>query len=204
MMSKVLKILKWALLGSLLIGSLAVAGFVIYLETSFNRAVSLEQQEHMFRIFDEQPELPDYFIETINKYYPNYFQTGLWESVLRQILTHKNDGCPCREIYLHPGIVNWKPIRFKRYIVLLEIEERYSQQRCYEIKMALNHFGNDVNGAYEASEFYFGKELNALDEREILKMHLMRSATLRRRTLYFEDRLDKVIDDLIIEVEQTK
>lgn len=200
-MKTLLKVLKWSTVVVLAISCFSILGFMVYLETSFDKTMSEERREWFIQWMEEQPALPEDFIQTIEKYYPGYFDVGFWESLIHKYVFKKSDHCPCREIYIHPGIVGWQSIRFYHHIVALELEEHYGQRRCYEIEMGITVFDGLTRGVSVAARIFYGKELNQLSEREILELHLMRTGLSHYNPKYNQHHLDSVINPLINSLE---
>jgi membrane peptidoglycan carboxypeptidase len=85
----------------------------------------------------------------------------------------------------------------RRKVITLDLEKRVSQRKCHEYNMSIMNFGNNVNGIRNASNKYFSKELENLNESEILFLIKM----LKSPTLYSSPkgkaRLEYQIEQLI-------
>ena len=195
-MKVVIKALKWIGGSALVLCVIAVLSFSIYLETSFGKTMTQERQEWFFDWLDKKPALPENFIRTIEKYHPSYFDQSVWESAFWQLINGDRNDCRCREIYIYPGITD-KSTPFYQFIVALELEEHYSQRRCYEIEMALTEFGGMDDGVRAAAKAFYEKELDELTEREILELNLMRERPSHYNPQYNQDNLDEVIIPLM-------
>lgn len=167
---------------------------MIYLETSFDKTMSEERQEWFFEWIDEMPVLPENFVRTIEKYHPGYFDQSVWASAFWQLINGERTDCRCREIYIYPGITD-KSTPFYQFIVALELEEHYSQKRCYEIEMALTEFGaGSGDGVSWAAKRIYNKQLDELSDRQILELNLMRKSSAFYNPKYNQHHLDSVIN----------
>lgn len=194
-MSSFFKTLKWTVLASLLVGSLAVAGFVIYLETSFDWTITQEEKEQLFNFLDAQPELPESFLRTIEKHYPNYLEYGVWSALLQQILHDDGRSCPCQNISPrdHIQFTGF----FHRVVVALEFNDHYSAKRCYEIRLALMDYLHGYNGVQQAAMGYYDKELTQLNEREILELDMMTQASVYFDPVHNRQNLDRAVNAIL-------
>lgn len=98
-MIKIGKILIWLFFIAFFIGGLALSGVVFYLETSIDKVMSKEKQEQFFGRAENSPVLPHSFYRVVEKYYPGYFEQGVWGSIWDQVLGKRRNGCQCRDLY---------------------------------------------------------------------------------------------------------
>lgn len=194
-MKIVRKIIIWTFSLGLIFFLLFVFAFAIYLETSIDKVMSKKRQEELFSRVGKS-ELPDNFLLTIQKYYPDRFSQSMWMSIGNQLLGRSRSQCQCRDIYIHPGYTdNW--ISFTQEIVALELEEKFSQEKCYEFNTSILNFGFGTRSIEEAAKYYYNKELNELSETEILELDLIRIAPSQFNPIYNKEELDKNIDKVI-------
>lgn len=177
-------------------GGLALLSFIIYLETSIDKVMTTEQQEILFEEIRESQRLPDSYYKILNTYYPAYFEQGVWGSVFSQLTGGRRDKCHCREIYIHPGhTYNWLP--FTQEIVALELEEKFSQQKCYEYNMSVTEFGSNTRSIQEAARLFYHKEIAELNEREVLELSVIQKAPTQYSPFRNRKNLDKAVDRIM-------
>jgi hypothetical protein len=159
--------------------------------------MSEERQALLKKMIEDSPELPDSFYKTFNKYYPEAFDQTVWSSILNQVLGEKRNKCQCRKIYIHPGITYKKWIPFTQVIVALEIEEHFSNKKCFEYYMSVSDFGMNTRGIQEASEKFYKKKPEELNERDIIELSII----YKNPTLYnpFRNRskLDSAVNNIM-------
>ena len=126
-------------------------------------------QESLFYELEHTKPLPSNFVNTIEKYYPNKFKQGVWESIFQQLIGKPRNQCLCREIY-YP--LYRKEVKFAAEILALEIEDKFSQEKCYEYLMNTESFGTIKAGIRNASKYFYQKNITELDEKEILKLDI--------------------------------
>lgn len=195
-MKKYRKIIICSFFIALVTGIVSLLAFIIYLETSIDRLMSKKRQERLFAEIRDSKALPDSFYRVLNKYYPTYFEQGVWDSVFRQLTGGQRNKCQCREIYIHPGHTdNWVP--FAQEIVALELQDNFSQKKCYEYTMSVSDFGSNKTGIYEAAQFFYNKRLLELNEREILELNIIRIAPIHYSPFTNKENLDKAVNNII-------
>ena len=140
-MKKTFKFLiKLLFLGFVIV--LSLIGYIVYqLETSIDDVLSKEQQEWMYTSIENSEDLPDIFYTTAVKYFPKHFTTTFWEASFSSFDQSNRIFCQCHSIY-HPyipgeplGKIEEFPfnrrLSFQKPVLSLELEERYSQKKCF-------------------------------------------------------------------------
>ncbi len=189
-------------IGCFLVGILCVLLIMYHNETSINKVLSRTQQEWLFNTIDTTEVLPENYYRTLEKYYPSYFTTSAWESVFAQLFNVDGYHCQCREIYLPyiPGeVLEYKRSIFRNtsLVIALELEDRFTEKQCYAFENSNAEFGSNIRGVKNAARFYFGKQLEELNEREILSLNLIRQAPERFNPFINKERLEKALDKLM-------
>lgn len=195
-MKKFLFYFKWVLIVGCVTSLITVASFVYYLENSIDKVMDKKEQVRMFTAIDTTKTLPDEFYFTIRKYYPDYFNQSVWASVGNQLIGDYSGRCQCRSIYLYPWQIKRWSI-FSSLIVALELEDRFSQKRCYEYIMFTSDFGYNTRGVEEAAKLYYNKSLNELNEREILELNLIQKAPTFYSPILNPKRLDEEVNNIM-------
>lgn len=109
-----MQIIKNIITSLFLLVSLSIIGLGIYLETSIDQMMSKDNQNRLFSEIETTPALPDSFYASIEKYYPEKFQYGIWEVLFRQLVFGQNKANQCQSQaiqiatnskYSHMGII---------------------------------------------------------------------------------------------------
>ena len=160
----------------------------------------------MFNSIDNTEELPAKFYDTIDKFYPEYYETTFWESIINRILSNKNTDCRCSEIYLpyipSEQLKNKEKFPFGLRLsytshVALELENKYNQRKCYSYYLSHASFSHGIEGVKSAAEKFYNKNLNELSEREILELNLITKANYAYSPTVNRERLDNAINMIL-------
>lgn len=198
-MKRTFKILLRIFLIGLILVIGAISFFVWKLETSIDKILTEEQKESLFKEIESSPELPESFYTTIEKYFKDDFKfdQGAWGSITQNIFGGRRDQCPCREIYFPPFHIKdgaWIN-RFYSEIIALELEENFSNKKCLEYELSTWRYPGCPSylceGVQEASRFYYDKEIEELNEREIVEILLMFKCNYRKTD---QEKLDNEVE----------
>ena len=141
----------------------------IYFENSVNIVIEKRAKNELLNSIKNTEPLPSKFIKALEKYYPEKFNQGVWNSIFNQLNNKSRDECQCREIY-YPY---WKKdVKFAAEILALELEDNFTQKKCYEYIMNTSSFGFNIHGVRSAANYFYKKDINELDENEILKLDM--------------------------------
>lgn len=113
---------------------------------------------------------------------------------MSQLIGKERNKCQCRDIYM-PKLNH--EVLFAAEIFALELEERFTQETCYEYNMQISSFGMGQIGVKNAAKFYFDKELTQLDERNILQLDLIRQSPRFYTSDKGKENMKVVINSLI-------
>ena len=175
--------------------------FFFYLETSIDDVMTQGNYEKMMNDINNSPVLPERFLQTFEKYNPDAFSYGVWRATFNNVIKGKRIPCQCKDIYWYPYSDNRaQPItlrRFSHLVIALEVEEHYSPKKCFEYNMATTPFGHNVVGAKAAAKRFYGKNIEELNEREILELTIMQLGPTAYSPIFNGERLDKAVDNII-------
>ncbi len=152
---------------------------IIYLLSDFNPIY--KNEEFLFitkELKNAQKEDFQAFIFTYNKIY-------------RKI---KDPSCPCQNAAnnIRTDIRNTSLL--KRTLYWLKIKKEFSHDECLKFVLVHYDFGFDNIGIKDASKFYFKKDLEKLNEKEIITLVVM----LRNSALYNPIRNKEKLDTKVI------
>jgi len=183
---------KTFLINLIILSFISILIFVIYLENAIHLTMNKEIQTHLFHEISSVDNLPKSYYEVMNKYYPNHFKQGVWQSITSQIFGYPRNKCQCREIYL-----SWHSKKmFSAEIIALELEDRFSQKQCYEYNMSIINFGYAQTGIKNAAKYYYNKSIEELNAKEIISLNLMANHS----TLYNPKRNQGLLDAKVEEI----
>jgi len=172
-------------------------GLRIWLYNRFDSVVEdLDYQEYVDDIKATVPLLENVFeaYEKIHHYdertSTNQFLTSIPIKLLQK--PNKHYICPCVE-------VNYKFVRntFDRWTVGLHLDRDVGSRKCLEYHLNNQDFLMNQIGIRNASEFYFGKVLEELSGREMLKLCLMTKNPHLYNPLIYRERTDRWLNELI-------
>jgi hypothetical protein len=139
-----------------------------YLTNSINSVMSKERQLIIFNKIKESEELPNSFYIQYEKLNPNGLKRSYTESLLSR-LSNNFKKCACEEIYAHPGYFdNYN--RFAPHIFVYEANKKVGAKKCLDYELQNADFTNGINGVKLASRKYFNKEINDLNDIEVLDL----------------------------------
>lgn len=147
---------------------LLISCFYFYLTHSIDSVISKERQENIFTEINESEGLPNLFYIQYEKLNPNGFKRSYTESLLSRF-TGELKKCACEEIYAHPGYFDHYN-RFAPHIFFYEVNSKLDSKKCLDYVLQNAYFGNGIKGVKLASKKYFQKEINDLNENEILDL----------------------------------
>lgn len=179
--------IKKLLMSLLFLFILIIGCFYLYLTNSIDLVMPKEKQMIIFTKIKESEDLPKSFYIQYEKLNPN----GLNRSYTVSLLSHfstKLKKCACEEIYAHPGFFdNYN--RLASSIFIYEVNKMFGGKKCLDFALQNADFTNGIKGIKLASKKYFGKEINELNENEVLDMLI-----IYKNPSFYTRRKDKLID----------
>lgn len=174
---KIIKRIIIAILSILLISS-----FVFYRFTAnkWKYFYSEQQIKNIINEIKSAPELPLTFYSIYKKVYPNRLEDNLNTFLIKNLSSNNEFLTPLslRAVRLlgpNKKTKGYRTIDFLQYFasVTWRIEEKTNQKECLNWYVTKYDFLNTQIGIRNASEFYFNKELQDLNENEILGLIVM-------------------------------
>ena len=179
-MKRIILILTFSIFS---IGLISYLSLWWFFENSIDRVLSKGQQEWIMKEFENTPRLPDKFYFTMRKHIPNFFDIDTWNYHLGKLNHNNRNVCQCAQVYL-PYIPNkeegfnprWIPLNQGDKIIKMFIENKFTQEDCYTFNMRNYGFGHNTRSIEEAAELFFNKNLEQLDEKEIVGLYVIQQA----------------------------
>ena len=173
----------------LLIFIIIMGCFYFYLTNSINSVMTKERQLIIFNKIKESEELPNSFYIQYEKLNPNGLKRSYTESLLAR-LSNKFKKCACEEIYAHPGYFdNYN--RFAPHIFVYEANKKVGAKKCLDYELQNADFTNGINGVKLASRKYFNKDINDLNEIEVLDLLIIHENPALYNSLKGREKLRK-------------
>ncbi len=133
---------------------------------------SKERREMAVAAVNTTPELPDHFIEIYGKVNP-----GSANSLLHNVITNPHSDCPCKDAAADMAIQMASGEVYKIAQLTFFIESYATQEQCLAFVMNNRYFANNKKGVNEASRYYYNKELQNLNDDEMLELIAMSGNT---------------------------
>lgn len=180
----------WFLTYILLLG--VISFFLLYymLHNNIDRVLVKERQEWLIQELQSTKPLPDKFYQTLEKYEPDFFKWNTWDYKLMHLIKNIPTPCQCNELYL-PIILGargmpdkWIPFNQKDVVIKIFIEQHFSQKDYFTYRMRNAEYGSDsldnrIKGVESASNYFFQKSLEELNEKEIIGLYAIPHAPNR-------------------------
>jgi hypothetical protein len=179
------KILLWLSLITVLVVTGTYTFLYVWFHNNEDLVLNSAQKDWLTTVISESPDLPDNVYLTMEKYYPNFYSDNTWNYKLKSLAGFTRRKCQCNEIYLPyiPGDSKqwnderpWIPFDQKDVLVKLYIEKHFTQKECFTFNMNFSKFGGNTLGIFEASKYFYNKELAELTEREVIGLYVILKA----------------------------
>lgn len=112
------------------------------------------------------------------------------------VLGKRSYSCACqhadnRRFYLKQPHIKYN--RLHPIIIQRFIEKNCSQKKCLDYQLSIMDFGRNARGIEEACHLYFNKEVNDLNEEEVIQLHFMQIATFKYNPISNPQNLEKAV-----------
>ena len=200
-----MKWLKRFLLFSLLFYTVTILGYFTYILTSLNAFINHQVIEDFAQEIKDSPAADAELISLFNKINSQVIEED--SSVFNEVLSRFSNEyyeCPCLDISYKLHLVSrkntkgWQQRFFSnQYIFAHHLHQQVTQKQCLNYLLNNYDFLYHVKGVYEASQFYFKKELSGLTKKEKLGLLIMlRNPMLYnpyKRPAYYNRRLEHIM-----------
>ena len=180
---KLFKFLIWSTLLFVMLGFL----FVVYLKSDWNKAFNQQQLSQLKSQIRKAEPLTIKFIEIFDELYATTNTNGI---LFDATTTNRKRICPCVQLASIVSINKNNRYFANRYVLSWKLEKDFTQKQCFSYFVQNYYFGHGQHGIFEASEYYFHKELNELEFQEMKTLALM----LKNPVLY-NPRRDSKLDE---------
>lgn len=151
---------------------LVLIGFYFYVKSDWNRSIPKEKIIEIKTEANKYPEIPQRFLLIYNQFNKS---VSVNKYVFNQLISiNLSQESPSLNIVWF----SFSPERTKSftnnvYVKALKIEREMSYSECLKLLLNKYDFLNGQIGVFDASKFYFNKELNELEGREMAILALM-------------------------------
>ncbi|MFT5892274.1 MAG: hypothetical protein ACI9Y7_002384 [Dokdonia sp.] len=147
----------------------------LYLNFDFNRNLDKEAFESAVSEIQQTEKLPEAFINMYTQIHPITNTNSIF---YHGIMNKRDRRCPClhmTKLVYWPSTKNFGKLKVQtsQYFYAKKLEKRVSQQECLNAYTNRFDFLFKKIGIYNASRYYFDKELATLNEDEMITLVLM-------------------------------
>ena len=200
-----MKWLKRFLLFSLLFYIVTLLGYFTYILTSLNAFINHQVIEDFAQEIKDSPAVDAELISLFNKINSQVIQNdpSVFEVLLSRFSSDYYE-CPCIDISYRLHLAARKNTKIwqqrffsNQYIFAHHLHQQVTQKQCLNYLLNNYDFLYYVKGVYEASQFYFKKELSGLTTKEKLGLLIMLRNPRRYNPIkspaYYNRRLEQVM-----------
>uniref|UniRef100_UPI0040479C08 transglycosylase domain-containing protein n=1 Tax=Flavobacterium sp. TaxID=239 RepID=UPI0040479C08 len=163
------KIIKFTLKALFLIVFLGVV-FIQYLKSDWNKAIDEGDLNNLKTAIANVKPLPPEFLKIYKSIYPITTTNGL---LYNRITEQYGSGCPCNRIsQIHPSLTKNNSTS-NNYVLSWKLEKQVTQEQCLNYYLQNVDFLYNNKGVYEASNYYFQKELSELNFEQMATLIIM-------------------------------
>ncbi|MCD7900500.1 MAG: transglycosylase domain-containing protein [Bacteroides sp.] len=171
-----------------------LGGSYFYVEFAGYFKFSKEWQLGVVNRIRNSPELPERFYVLYEKIYPGYFTDPLFSYYIRKLaFPYKREiQSPYRDMALMTN-----PVGFDLTLVSFHLTHLVSSKECFNCRMHYYEFLNNTTGVYEVSRKYFNKEIDELDDREMIEIIVYTFNPSFYNKFRFPDRVEQKVEMLM-------
>jgi hypothetical protein len=163
------KIIKFSLKALFLIVFLGVV-FIQYLKSDWNKAIDESDFNNIKTAIANAKPLPPEFLKIYKSINPITTTNGL---LYNRITEQYGSGCPCNRIsQIHPSLTKNNSTS-NNYVLSWKLEKQVTQEQCLNYYLQNVDFLYNNKGVYEASNYYFQKELSELNFEQMATLIIM-------------------------------
>ncbi|MBC7861535.1 MAG: transglycosylase domain-containing protein [Bacteroidia bacterium] len=163
------KVFKKIIIVLFLIGITSWISVDVYIYNCWRKKTSPESLSIVCDKINATKPFPDKIIEAYDRVYPDASEREVSPDILSIIINDSQEKAPSLQIayrFYHCG-------RPELNSLANQIEKRCSIRKCIECYLTKSDYYNQCVGVSSASEFYFKKNLNDLNEEECLSLIVM-------------------------------
>lgn len=167
-----------------------ISAIYIYFTKAAYWKIDRESRDWAISEIKSAPTLPNRFYDIYNQIYSGALENGQLHYLLNRDNTDSE--CPCRlAAYELLSIYDIQLITATFWL-----ENQVTQKECLNYYMSDFKFGNNISGIFEASIFYYQKDIVELDNREIIELLIM----MRNPALYNKNRNNERLEKGVTEI----
>lgn len=186
------KIIKFTLKALFLIVFLGVV-FIQYLKSDWNKAIDEGNFNNIKTAIVNAKPLPPEFLKVYKSIYPITTTNGI---IYNRFTEQYDTKCPCNEISLMLHSFYKNNSTSNNYVLSWKLEKQVTQEQCLNYYLQNADFLYNNKGVYEASNYYFQKELSELNFEQMATLIIM----IDNPSLYNPKRRPELIKKRIKEI----
>ncbi|MBD8387642.1 transglycosylase domain-containing protein [Dysgonomonas sp. BGC7] len=174
--------------------SIAILFGYIYFTKSAYWRISVKDREEIISTIKSSQGLPERFYELYNIIHPQSLNKGQFYYLVKQMDTDSE--CPCRLAGYNMSLIyNIHLISFTFWL-----ENEVSQKECLNYYASQTYMLYNLVGVFQASEYYFEKEINNLTDTEYIELILIMENpsfyNKKRNTSELKSKTDAIINEM--------
>lgn len=192
----------------LLIRLILIGIFIIligyqYLKTTWKNIITEKQLVELIFEIESSKELPNRFYELYDKEYPKALDYNTNRLLMKNLFSKQQYNSPSMNAsrlssFAFKNNSDNRLTKPREYILSLKLEEYTSQRQCLNWLAEKYDFVNEITGIYNASRFYFQKDIEKLNDEELTGLIvLMINPSLynpKRRKELFETKVKELME----------
>lgn len=195
MLKKIIKRLSiFALIGFLILFLYLRFGGYFFLDSSLKK--------ELIELIETSPNLPERFYELYEVAYPKSLENNYLRYIIdKQILEKHESELPSISIAYNSNL-GWSRFAIKQIMLTFYIEDKTTQKEC------LNFYAQDFDFLYKnvgverASLFYFEKELENLNDREMMSLIVMMKNPSLYNPIRKPERVETKVEELLSSIQK--
>lgn len=174
----------------------------VYLFCEYGGYVLLDKEHcaESVSLIKRSPTLPPRFYTLYNKVYPNTLNKNLWRFYAKAFLlarVYRDNNNIYREVSYTLGYY-----RIKDFIpATFYLKDQVSPEQCLNCMMQRYDFLNNARGIRNASRFYYDKELEHLNDKEMIGLIVMIKNPSYFNKLRFPERHERKVKEILKMIE---
>ena len=173
--------------------------YIGYVFSNLNQDIDKEKVELIISEMKAAKVHDEKLISMYNKIHKNALEKSSWRNLWDWIWGENNE-CPCFDAVRKTYINKRHKIAENDFAVSIKIEREVSQRDCLNFIFEDFNYLYNNEGVDEASEFYFQKSVNELNDDELIGLIIMQKNPLLYNPKRFKDKFDKKVNEVKKEI----
>lgn len=175
------------------------------IKNAYKEVYTKENIKEIITAIKQAPPIPDDFKLHVELVYPSIFKMSINKHTYNSFFNDYKTPCPSRDIAYQ---FHWRPKKWTFFSGTIPfslawcIEGKVTQEECFAYEIVNFDFMNNQKGIYNASQYYYGKDLRDLSAIEQYELIIMMKNPGYYNKKRFPKRLEKEAKMLYNEIEK--